>query len=501
MKKLSIESIRIGIIVMISLCLNACSNNNEEAELPVFPTLETINTVANSECSFNFTVNSDWKLSSSAIWCTFSEIGEKAQTITGTAGSQTVILKISDENMRFDQVSKAKLSLFMNGNSQVVAEIERAAKNYELTVFDTGGNETHSLIVGTTGKLDFSVKANFEFAAIKYPEWLEEVVMQSDEEEVGKKRTTVVVKEEFVKNSQAGGIIEFANETGAVTFPLSVGYAGMDPAKIIIKSKDVENGNFFNWKVSMDGKTFTKKNDMTGETIEIKDKMTFNITAVNDGYTPVFMEEYNNEYYFDAEEWMHLRKEGEIATFTVDASDRERKGFVLLFPDAIYNNIKEDLKGNIIEADGSIKYEYEQNYFLIAFTQKKEAEIGAFFIRNGLTWDEIANEKVTDSSILDYVMGNCMYYGEDIYSVNVAPGTSLIVYPQLTESVWTCDMGAMIMGDEHAVVESIVLDPLIDDTGHYIQFKVPDTATKPIYVVIKDNYWQFLKVLVVIPNK
>lgn len=493
------KSIRIGLIVMMSLYLNACSNDDEEPVLPIFPVLETIDTVANSEYSFDFTVNSDWKLSSNAMWCTFPEIGEKAQTATGTAGSHSIKLRISDENMKFEQVSKAKLTLAMKGNSQVVAEIERAAKNYELTIFDADGNETNSLLVGTSGKLDFTVEANFEFAATKYPEWLEEIVMQPDAENSKKKKTTVTVREEFVKNSQAGAIIEFANEAGTAIYPLSIGYAGMDPTKIIIESKDVENGNFFNWEVSMDGKTFTKKNDLTNETIEIKNEMTFNITAVDDGYTPVFMEEYNNEYYFDAEEWMHLHKDGEIATFTVDASDRERKGFVLIFPDAVYNNIKNDLRGNIIETDGTIKYEYEQKYFLIAFTQKKEAEVGAFFIRNGLTWEEIASAKVTDSSILEYVMGNCMYYGEDIYSVNVVPGTSLIIYPQLSESVWTCDMGAMIMGDEHAIIDSIILDPLIDDTGHSIQFKVPDAATKPIYIVIKDNYWQFLKVLVVIP--
>ena len=94
-----------------------------------------------------------------------------------------------------------------------------------------------------------------------------------------------------------------------------------------------------------------------------------------------------------------------------------------------------------------------------------------------------------------------MYYGEDIYSVNVKPNTSLIIYPQLPESVWQCEMSAMIMGDEYALIESITLDLFFDDTGHCLQFKVPEAATKPIYVVIKDNSWQFLKVLVVIPNK
>lgn len=494
------KSLKIGIIIMILLNISACSDNNDQLEQPVFPDIEIINVTEECEYIFNFTANIAWKLTSNAIWCTFPEVDGKAQTLSGVAGTHSVRLKISDENLKFNQTTNAKLTLSMDGISQVIAEINRSAKDYELTVFDSEGKETKSLLVGISGKLDFTVRANFDFAVTKNPDWVEEIVMQSDSNEPYAKKTTIVVKESFIKDSQIDNIIEFSNEQGSVVFPLLLSYTGMDPTKIIIKSNDVETGSFYNWEVSMDGKLFTKKNDMTNEYVEIKDKMSFNITAVDDNYTPVFMEEYNDEFYFDANEWMHLSQYGETALFTVDASDRERNGYVLVFPNDVYNRIKDNLKGNIIDTDGNIKYEYEQKYFLIAFSQKKEAEAGAFFIRNGLTWKELENVKVTDSSILDYVNGNCMYYGEDIYFVNVDPGTSLIVYPQLSESIWTCDMGAMIMGDEYSIIESIVLDPLIDDTGHSIQFKVPETATKPIYIVIKDNLWEFLKVLVVIPN-
>ncbi|MBE6281157.1 MAG: DUF5003 domain-containing protein [Bacteroides sp.] len=491
----------VGAIGIMPFCISACSDNDDDSVVPIFPSVETMNVAANSEQTFNFVSNMAWRMSSSATWCTFPEVGEKAQNISGEAGSHTVRLKISDESMKFDKETKAVLTLIMDGQKQVVAEIVRGAKEYEFKVFDAEGNETDVLNIGHKGSLEFSVEANFEFAATSSPEWLDEVVMKTSPDNPGKKHTTVTVKEEYVKNSQHNASLVFGNEEGTVAFPVPVSYAGMDPTKIYIESEDLVNGSFFNWMVSMDGKTFTKKNELTNETEEIKDKMTFRITAANDEYTPVFMEEYNGEFYFDDVEWMHLVQNGETATFTVDASDRERKGFVLVFPNAVYHSFNGDLKGNILEADGSIKYEYEQKNFLVAFSQKNATAGGGFFIRNGLTWDEIENVKVTDPSILEYVMGNCMYYGEDIYSVNVKPNTSLIIYPQLPESVWQCEMSAMIMGDEYALIESITLDLFFDDTGHCLQFKVPEAATKPIYVVIKDNSWQFLKVLVVIPNK
>lgn len=493
MKKFS-NWLFMSLLLYVTLNLVACSEKEEEI-LPVFPEQVTINGNANSEATFSFNANMDWRLSSNKTWCTLASSEMEAQNISGKVGSQVIKVKVSDIGLSFEE-SKATLTLSMGESSKVVAEVIRAAKQYELSVFDIDGKEISSIAINYKGEIEFTVEANFEFAATEFSKWLE-VESWSDDANQGKKTFRAMVKEEYAKDPQTQGSIVFSNETGSVSFPVNVSYEGMDPTKIIVSSNDVEAFSSWNWKVTMDGKTFTRKNDLTSTTDEVYGDMEFNVVALNDAYTPVFMEEYNGEYYFDASEWIHLKQDGETAILTVDESDRTRNGMVMIFPNAVYEKIKDNLAGNIIEADGTIKYEYENKYMLISFTQKNE-DSGAFFIRNGRTWEEIANTKVTDKEILDFVMGNSAGQDvQDVYAIKAAPGTPLIIFPQLPVETWNCEMGAMIMGDNNPIVEAG-----IDEADeHYLGYVVPESVSGNIYVFIKNANWQFLKVLVIIPEQ
>ena len=229
----------VGAIGIMPFCISACSDNDDDSVAPIFPSVETMNVAANSEQTFNFVSNMAWRMSSSATWCTFPEVGEKAQTISGEAGSHTVRLKISDESMKFDKETKAVLTLIMDGQKQVVAEIVRGAKEYEFKVFDAEGNETDVLNIGHKGSLEFSVEANFEFAATSSPEWLDEVVMKTSPDNPGKKHTTVTVKEEYVKNSQHNASLVFGNEqTG-----LPAEFAQMGQSVMIPQSDEIDSLN------------------------------------------------------------------------------------------------------------------------------------------------------------------------------------------------------------------------------------------------------------------
>ena len=493
MKKLN-EGLWVSFLLFVAINMIACSSEKEEI-LPEFPTVQTINAVANSEETFSFNANMDWRLSSNKTWCTLASAEMEGQNISGKAGSQTVTIKISDVGLTFDD-AKATLTLSMGTESQVAAEVIRAGKQYELKVYDLEGNVINSVAIGIEATIDFSVEANFEFAATAYSKWLE-VISETDKNNPGKKNITLIVKDEYLKNPLADGNITFSNSDGSISFPVVVTYAGMDPTRIEMVSNDVETYSTWNWVVSMDGQTFTKKNDMTSTIDEVNGAMKFHITALNDAYTPVFMEEYNGEYYFDAAEWIHLEQVGETATLTVDASDRARNGIVMVFPNAVYNEIKNDLVGHIIDAEGLINYEYENNYMLISFAQKN-ADSGAFLVRNGRTWDEIENQKVEDKDLLEFIQGNSAgQVIENVYSIQVEPGTSLIIYPQLSADAWTCEMGAMVMGDNDPNLE-----PAMDESGnHYLGYVVPKAAQDNIYIFIKDSNWQFLKVLVIVPQK
>jgi len=480
-------------LLYIALNLGACSSDEEEI-IPEFPSMVTINGIANSESALGLNANMDWRLSSNKTWCTLASSEMEGQNISGKAGTHSITIRVSDIGLSFDE-SKATLTLSMGTSNQVIAEVIRAAKEYELKVFSTDGKEVSSLAIDFHGTIEFTVEANFEFAATEFSKWLE-VESHSDDANQGKKTFKAFVKDEYIKNPQTDGAIVFSNETGSVSYPVKISYEGMDPTKIIINSKDVETFSSWNWKVAMDGKTFTRKNDLTSTTDEIYGSMKFNIVAVNDAYTPVFMEEYNGEYYFDASEWIHMQQNGETAILTVDEADRARNGLVMVFPNAVYDEIKTNLSGNIIESDGTIKYEYENKYMLISFSQKNE-DSGAFFIRNGRTWEEIVNTKVTDKDILDVVEGNSAgQVVEDVYAVKVTPGTPLIIFPNLPVETWNCEAGAMVVGDDNPILEAGINEA----EEHYLGYSVPESASENIYIFIKNASWQFLKVLVIIPE-
>lgn len=472
----------------------ACSDSDKEEICPEFPKSIVINGVANREETFSLVANMDWRLSSNKTWCTLVSSEMEGQNISGKVGTHDIIIKVSDIGLSFEE-SKAILTLSMGEDNKVVAEVIRAAKQYELKVYDVDGKERNSLAIGVKGTLDFCVEANFDFAATEYSKWLE-IETKTDDANQGKKMFKAIVKDEYIKNPQTNGIIVFSDETGTVSHPINISYEGMDPAKIIIRSTDVETYSSWNWNVSMDGKSFIRKNNLTATVDEVYGCLKYNIVAVNDAYTPVFIEEFNGEYYFDASEWIHLEQAGESAILTVDRGDRTRNGLVMIFPNAVYDEIRSDLAGNIIESDGTMKYEYENNYVLISFTQKNE-DSGTFFIRNGKTWGEIVSTKVTDSDILDVVGNNSAGQEiQDVYAINVPSGTPLIIFPRLSEDDWTCDMGAMIMGDDNPKLEGA-----IDEAGeHYLGYQVPEKVSGNIYIFIKNTSWQFLKVLVIIPE-
>lgn len=63
----------------------------------------------------------------------------------------------------------------------------------------------------------------------------------------------------------------------------------------------------------------------------------------------------------------------------VNDSSEEREGYVLLLPQALYDEIKDELWENLIEMDmetyeQDIKYTYQQNNLLINFVQKEKSK-------------------------------------------------------------------------------------------------------------------------------
>lgn len=120
----------------------------------------------------------------------------------------------------------------------------------------------------------------------------------------------------------------------------------------------------------------------------------------------------------------------------VDKSSEEREGYVLLLPQALYDEIKEDLWGNLIETDmgtyeQDIKYTYQQSNLLINFVQKEKKQEAAqafkvtYFDSSTSSMKEAVCTKVTNSDITDS-------YPEisEIYTVEY-PSASIEIDPLL----------------------------------------------------------------------
>lgn len=491
MKKLN-HWLMMGLVCM-TMGASACSGSEDEPAVPEFPTEKTMNINAESEQAFSFNANMDWKLSSNKSWCTLQSAEMSGQNISGKAGSQSVKVKVSDAGQDFEQ-AEATLTLTMGGESKPIATIIRAGKDYELKIMNSEGKEITTLAIGAEGTISFSVDANFTFGVKSLPDWIEWTAQGND--------ITASVKEGFLKNPN-NATVTLANAEGTASFQIPVTYTGMDPKKIIIQSADIESGSFWGWNVSLDGKTFTKKNDLTDETEEVKDKMTFNITALNDAYQPVYIEEVNGEYYFDNVDWIHLNANGETATLTIDAADKTRNGIVMVFPKAVYDEIKGNLKNNII-SEGQIKYEYEQNYFLISLTQK-DANASSFTVKiKNVTLVECTPG--AEEMYLEYLKSEFAVQESDIATISVPANTPLWITPGLTAEEWNGGDGSSIIA---IIPGGAELDFQADlkgegglvqgDKEYFLQITTPANFTEPIVLVFKGTDGLNKKVLLIMP--
>ena len=513
MKKLN-EWLMMSLLALL-LGTSACSAGGDEEEapaVPTFPTSQTFNVSANSEQIFSFAANMDWKLSSNKTWCTLASSAMEGQNISGQAGNQSVKIKISDEGQDFTE-TKAAITLSMGGKNQTVAEVIRTAKAYELKVYDAEGKEVNQLAIGTDGSLYLKVEANFEFAATAFPEWLN-VEMAQDATNVGIQTGTISVVGDAIKYKQetsSTNKITFANQAGTAKFEFPVTYAGMDPNIISFIP-----GSQWGVSVAKDGKTY-KTQSLDGSTPEdVAVPYSVTITALNDEYVFEYYKydskygwtRYQTEYAGVEQPWFTIsedNKKGNIKVSFAANTEAERTGYLLAFPKAIYESISSDIDGKILDQSTDcweLKIEYEK-YVIAEFVQESGAETlenTGFTVVNSLKFEEIKNTKVTDPEIIDVVRGNCLYYGNEIYSINVNPGTPILIFPNLPETSWTCDMPPMIEGDKNPIVEGYIGESMY--IGHALQYIVPQEPEGNIFIVFKNSEtWEMFKVLVIIPNK
>lgn len=201
--------------LFMALCISACSDDDDDAVKAVFPEKQTVNCVYGDTKELNFETNADWQLTSSATWCRFVNDGHEDYSLSGTAGKQTVTLKITDEAVAFDAPTVARLTMMIGAEKAIIADVVRDNKMRELKIYDMEGNEIHEIEVGYNNYKPFQIKANFRFAATNRPEWLEIAgnTIVGTVNEMTKGEVKVIDSPQYAKYIQNGTLV-FADEDG-----------------------------------------------------------------------------------------------------------------------------------------------------------------------------------------------------------------------------------------------------------------------------------------------
>ena len=407
------------ISLLMAFAVTACDDDDNDVVNVTFPEKQTIGGAVNETKSLTFDAVADWTLTSSTTWCYFiteeTPAAKAAETVkeynlSGKAGRQTVKFGISNEGQDYDNNTIATITIRMNGQEAVLAEITRNPAGRTFKLYKKGEGDAwvevpadQPIEAGYSKYVTYKAEANFPFAATNRPEWLDiegGAIVGTVNKAVEFGIKVVEGRPELSKYEQSGSI-NFQAEDGKGQFTYALNYKGMDP-----EAMDYEGPGQWNWTVSLDGQTFiqTSQGISGGEETSSYNKFVeFTITARNDEFEPVFVTEYqdwtgNTAYeYVDNDDWAWMNvqvrdpKTGKIRVTVkkLDTSmgEEERIGYIFVFPKALYDKMQENPEeyGVIVKGEYdqetmttpiSLREEYFQNYLLMNFIQKEQKKPG-----------------------------------------------------------------------------------------------------------------------------
>ena len=425
------------------------------AEKAEFPTMQTIECRAGDKVTLEFSVKGDWHLSSDATWCKFITAAGKVLDTSGRAGSHTMTLEIGSDGLK-DQATKANITMKLGGESRTIATIERGAKELVLKAYNSEGKSVESIEIGYSEWITTHVKANFRFAAIDFPEWVEidggSITGAADDEVEARLRIVPDGnRERFAFDSTKGHTITFGDEAGKVSFEFALTYKGMGEDNLTFTAPTADT---FGWEVSLDGDLFQQMDD--DETMNtFEDSLEFSIVAQDNEYAILYLEQvvergipsYN--YFMEGDScWMHFDKA--TMTLTVDSATATRYGVVMALPMGIYNGVKGDVKASLFELDytsgiglETLKYDMLK-YVIIDFVQhdlSEKSDYEGMYIYHSLTTWEIPATPITNAEL------EAKYGTTEIFEapfVNSVEGKrpGIIIDPRIEEwTTLTCEEG------------------------------------------------------------
>ena len=484
------------LMALVSVTLFTACSSDDDAVTPVFPQVQTIGGAAGAELDFTFDANESWSLSSDKIWCKLVQ-GEKtdAFVLNGTAGKQTIKVKITDDDAS-DDMSVAQLFLSMGGQKVAIAEVKRSAADHILTVYDADDNDITEtgITVGYNTYTKFKVKSNFRFAVTNTPSWvdLEGGFMVGTPNKVVeggvafKENQGVSAKYAIAKDCNY--TITFTSEDGKAAVTVPVIYNGMT-----ISTMDVTyptSSQWAVWNVSLDGKVFTQNGSSLngGDTnaFTFHNFVPFTLKTFGDAYQLVVFEKKEDGLREETSGAVKLQGEKGDVKLTIDAlSSGSREFLVYAFPQSVYETFDNGLDEMLEDNFTTVKSDYDR-YFLMDVVQKEEkkgdSEVTAPIVTSmGM---DVDCALTTNEEFKMYAEGIFSYTGKEVFESTVYGGY-VAIYPQIDG--WDPSAGADVViydGTGNPVpVENYEVGQ--DDKGIYVGLNA-DELTYPILAGFSD---------------
>lgn len=164
----------LSMLLVVAVALGAISCGGEEETPSKLPNMKIIKCSAGDRPDLVFSAQNNWRLSSDAVWCQFQTSGGNLQDISGRAGTHNIKLVIGNEQIK-NEVTYAHITIMMGSKKAVIATIEREPDHYYLKIYDITGTPTtgREIMISYEGWTPMLVEANFDFAAVEYPDWFE----------------------------------------------------------------------------------------------------------------------------------------------------------------------------------------------------------------------------------------------------------------------------------------------------------------------------------------
>lgn len=485
------------LMALVSVTLfTACSSDDDDAVTPVFPQVQTIAGAAGAELDFTFDANESWSLSSDKIWCKLVQ-GEKtdAFVLNGTAGKQTIKVKITDDDAS-DDMSVAQLFLNMGGQKVAIAEVKRSAAGYDLKVYDATGEDITEtgITVGYNVYNKFTVKSNFRFAVTNTPAWVDLeggfLVGTPNKEVVGgvsfKEDQGVSAKYAIAKDGNY--TITFTSEDGKAAVTIPVIYNGMTTSTMDVTYPT--SSQWAVWNVSLDGKVFTQNgSSLTGgdtNDFTFYNFVPFTLKTLGDAYQLVVFEKKEDGLREETSGAVKLQGEkGDVKLTVAPLGSGSREFLVYALPQSVFESLENGLDGMLEEDFMTVKSDYDR-YFLMDVVQKEEkkgdSEVTAPIVTSmGMNVDCALT---TNDEFKSYAEGIFSYTGKDVFESTVSGGY-VAIYPQIDGWDPTAGADVVIYDGTGNPVDVKNYEVGQDDKGIYVGLNA-DKLTYPILAGFND---------------